>query len=78
MNTHSEYENAAELIAQEDGLIIAAGAGIGFDSGLPDLRGKEGFWKAYPALGRDQTRGRGNWCRNGNNFSAPIQPAHHP
>jgi NAD-dependent SIR2 family protein deacetylase len=26
---------------------------MGVDSGLPDFRGKEGFWKAYPALGRD-------------------------
>jgi len=43
---------AAELIAQADGLVIAAGAGIGVDSGLPDFRGNEGFWKAYPALGR--------------------------
>ncbi|MTW11569.1 NAD-dependent deacetylase [Pseudoduganella eburnea] len=45
---------AAELIAQSDGLVIAAGAGIGVDSGLPDFRGNEGFWKAYPALGRAQ------------------------
>ena len=43
---------AAELIAQSDGLVIAAGAGIGADSGLPDFRGNEGFWQAYPALGR--------------------------
>ena len=43
---------AAELILQADGLVIAAGAGIGVDSGLPDFRGNEGFWKAYPALGR--------------------------
>ncbi|SFG25794.1 NAD-dependent protein deacetylase, SIR2 family [Duganella sp. CF458] len=41
---------AAELIAQADGLVIAAGAGMGVDSGLPDFRGNEGFWKAYPAL----------------------------
>ncbi|WP_374586358.1 NAD-dependent deacetylase [Pseudoduganella sp.] len=43
---------AADLIAQSDGLVIAAGAGMGVDSGLPDFRGNEGFWKAYPALGR--------------------------
>jgi NAD-dependent SIR2 family protein deacetylase len=45
-------QHAAELLAQADGLIIAAGAGMGVDSGLPDFRGNEGFWKAYPALGR--------------------------
>ena len=43
---------AADLLAQADILIIAAGAGIGVDSGLPDFRGNDGFWKAYPALGR--------------------------
>jgi NAD-dependent SIR2 family protein deacetylase len=32
--------------------VIAAGAGIGVDSGLPDFRGNEGFWRAYPALGK--------------------------
>jgi len=37
----SEIARAAELIA---------GAGMGVDSGLPDFRGKEGFWNAYPAF----------------------------
>jgi NAD-dependent SIR2 family protein deacetylase len=44
--------HAADLIGQADALVIAAGAGMGVDSGLPDFRGNEGFWKAYPALGR--------------------------
>ena len=43
---------AAELIADADALIIAAGAGMGVDSGLPDFRGNEGFWRAYPALAK--------------------------
>ena len=41
---------AAKLIADSDGLLITAGAGMGVDSGLPDFRGSTGFWKAYPAL----------------------------
>lgn len=49
---HHHIHHAAEIIAQADGLIIAAGAGMGVDSGLPDFRGPEGFWQAYPALGR--------------------------
>ena len=49
-----QLEHAADLISQADALIVAAGAGMGVDSGLPDFRGKDGFWKAYPALGRDQ------------------------
>jgi NAD-dependent SIR2 family protein deacetylase len=27
---------------------VCAGAGMGVDSGLPDFRGPEGFWRAYP------------------------------
>lgn len=45
-----DLQHAAELISQADGLIVAAGAGMGVDSGLPDFRGREGFWRAYPAL----------------------------
>nr|WP_227460079.1 Sir2 family NAD-dependent protein deacetylase [Cupriavidus pauculus] len=41
---------AAEWIAQADGLLVTAGAGMGVDSGLPDFRGKDGFWRAYPAF----------------------------
>jgi len=41
---------AAEWIAQADGLLVTAGAGMGVDSGLPDFRGKNGFWRAYPAF----------------------------
>lgn len=50
------YAAAAALIEQADALVIAAGAGIGVDSGLPDFRGAEGFWRAYPALGRARLR----------------------
>lgn len=45
-------DRAADLITQADGLLVTAGAGMGVDSGLPDFRGPEGFWRAYPALGR--------------------------
>ena len=41
---------AAECIKESDALLITAGAGIGVDSGLPDFRGNEGFWKAYPPV----------------------------
>jgi len=43
---------AAALVAEASGLLITAGAGMGIDSGLPDFRGNEGMWRAYPALGR--------------------------
>lgn len=45
--------HAADLIAQADALVVASGAGMGVDSGLPDFRGSDGFWRAYPALGRE-------------------------
>ena len=48
----SDYLHAAELIAGADALVIGAGAGIGVDSGLPDFRGNQGFWQAYPALAK--------------------------
>ncbi|WMW82100.1 Sir2 family NAD-dependent protein deacetylase [Undibacterium cyanobacteriorum] len=54
---HQIQENldaAAELIAEADAVLVCSGAGIGIDSGLPDFRGDNGFWNAYPALG---TRG---------------------
>jgi NAD-dependent SIR2 family protein deacetylase len=43
-------KEAARLIAEADSLIITAGAGMGVDSGLPDFRGPQGFWRAYPGL----------------------------
>jgi NAD-dependent SIR2 family protein deacetylase len=50
--SHDEtLARAAALIAAADGLLICAGAGMGIDSGLPDFRGSQGFWRAYPALG---------------------------
>lgn len=50
----SSIQRAADILEIADALIIAAGAGMGVDSGLPDFRGNEGFWKAYPALARAQ------------------------
>ncbi len=39
---------AADAISNAHGLLVTAGAGMGVDSGLPDFRGPEGFWSAYP------------------------------
>ena len=39
---------AAQAIRDADAVLIGAGAGMGVDSGLPDFRGDQGFWKAYP------------------------------
>ncbi|MEC5159566.1 hypothetical protein [Janthinobacterium sp. CG_S6] len=47
-----KLQRAADLIAQADALVVAAGAGIGVDSGLPGFRRSDGFWQAYPARAR--------------------------
>jgi NAD-dependent SIR2 family protein deacetylase len=48
----SALRQAAEAIRTADALLIGAGAGMGVDSGLPDFRGDEGFWRAYPPFAR--------------------------
>jgi len=50
MDIAKQIEDAAELIGNASGILITAGAGMGVDSGLPDFRGEDGFWRAYPAL----------------------------
>ncbi|MDD2367193.1 MAG: NAD-dependent deacetylase [Desulfuromonadaceae bacterium] len=41
-------KRSAQIISEAEVFIITAGAGMGVDSGLPDFRGNEGFWEAYP------------------------------
>ena len=48
--TEKAWAKSIQWLDQADGLIITAGAGMGVDSGLPDFRGNEGLWRAYPAL----------------------------
>lgn len=45
-------EQAAQAIREADGMMIGTGAGMGVDSGLPDFRGDQGFWKAYPPFAK--------------------------
>jgi NAD-dependent SIR2 family protein deacetylase len=48
MLSSTDLQNAADAIRGAEAILIGAGAGMGVDSGLPDFRGDEGFWKAYP------------------------------
>lgn len=50
MSLDEALAQAAEAIREAEALLILAGAGMGVDSGLPDFRGPEGFWRAYPPL----------------------------
>ncbi len=47
---HGDVDRAAWLINHADALLIASGAGMGVDSGLPDFRGNHGLWEAYPPI----------------------------
>ncbi len=58
-----DIARAARYLREAGALIIAAGAGMGVDSGLPDFRGTDGFWRAYPAI-----------ARRGLRFEAMAQP----
>lgn len=48
MNIEENLQKAKQLLEECDAIFITAGAGMGVDSGLPDFRGVEGFWNAYP------------------------------
>ena len=50
MQWTSELQKAYEILHNADAILITAGAGMGVDSGLPDFRGSEGFWRAYPVI----------------------------
>ncbi|UCH93386.1 MAG: NAD-dependent deacetylase [Candidatus Aminicenantes bacterium] len=51
-DTEALITQAAKAVRDADALLVCAGAGIGVDSGLPDFRGDEGFWKAYPPFAK--------------------------
>ena len=53
---HQQLAQAAALIRDTSSLVIATGAGMGIDSGLPDFRGNNGFWRAYPALAQSRLK----------------------
>ncbi|MEN8687979.1 MAG: Sir2 family NAD-dependent protein deacetylase [Desulfuromonadales bacterium] len=52
MSLSERYQRAAEAIKSAKAMVVTAGAGMGVDSGLPDFRGDQGFWNAYPMYQR--------------------------
>lgn len=44
------FKKAALAIKDASSFIFTSGAGMGVDSGLPDFRGVEGFWRNYPPM----------------------------
>ena len=48
MSLEDRFKKAAEAIQNARAMVVTAGAGMGVDSGLPDFRGDQGFWNAYP------------------------------
>ena len=53
LNT-TQISKIKTMFSNADGLLITAGAGMGIDSGLPDFRGNQGMWQAYPELGKQR------------------------
>lgn len=51
-DTDAQARLAAAAVKAADALLITAGAGLGVDSGLPDFRGTQGFWRAYPVIAK--------------------------
>ncbi|WP_027779924.1 SIR2 family NAD-dependent protein deacylase [Paraburkholderia caledonica] len=47
----SELKRASEWLRNADGIVIAAGAGMSVDSGLPDFRGTHGLWTSLLPAG---------------------------
>lgn len=52
MTVTGRFSEAAQRILNAEALVITTGAGMGVDSGLPDFRGNQGFWNAYPMYER--------------------------
>lgn len=52
MDLTATAARAAAALRGARALVVTAGAGMGVDSGLPDFRGDQGFWKAYPPYQR--------------------------
>ncbi|MFO7813561.1 MAG: Sir2 family NAD-dependent protein deacetylase [Pelovirga sp.] len=52
MISTGRFSEAAQCIRHAGALVITTGAGMGVDSGLPDFRGNQGFWNAYPMYER--------------------------
>lgn len=52
MSLDDRFEKAAAAVKNAQAMIVTAGAGMGVDSGLPDFRGNQGFWNAYPMYER--------------------------
>lgn len=48
--TSKAIRQAAELIGRANTLLVTVGVGVGLDSGLATICGKEGFWRSYRAL----------------------------
>ncbi|WP_341643927.1 SIR2 family NAD-dependent protein deacylase [Thauera sp. SDU_THAU2] len=52
MEIDQKIRTAARWVQEAPVLLITAGAGMGVDSGLPDFRGNDGLWNAYPPLAK--------------------------
>ena len=47
-----QIKRAAAALRDAAALLVSAGAGMGVNSGLPDFRGTDGFWRAFPVVAK--------------------------
>ena len=50
MTNSNAFDRSILALRRAKAVVLHTGAGMGVDSGLPDFRGPEGFWNAYPPL----------------------------
>jgi len=50
--TTKSIDEIRDFVGKAEAILVTAGAGMGVDSGLPDFRGTEGFWRAYPPIAK--------------------------
>ncbi|HWT37196.1 MAG TPA: Sir2 family NAD-dependent protein deacetylase [Paraburkholderia sp.] len=67
----TDIQRAADWIRNADGIVIAAGAGMSVDSGLPDFRGTDGLWTSLLPAGMTE-RDIGSLTQGGCFVEQPV------
>ena len=65
----NSFEKIADLITSSSKIAVLTGAGISTESGLPDFRSDNGFWKnnepiRFSSFIKDEKQRRLSWTRN--------------
>lgn len=87
MAMKQEWEQVKSLIADSERIVFFGGAGVSTESGVPDFRGKDGFYKQQRAIPLEvvlshdyfvqHPEGFYDWMRKGNLTGAKPNQAHY-